>query len=162
RSLCLLALFLAAPALAQVPESVDPSAIPNYHRVRPNVATAGQPSAQAIAQLKALGFKTVINLRTEREGAKPEQQTVEKAGLRYVWVPVTGESFSSGDVSRVASVVDDEAAGPVLLHCTVANRAGGMWAAVLAARGKPLDEAEAEGRAAGLTSSPMLEAFRRV
>jgi uncharacterized protein (TIGR01244 family) len=162
RSFPLLALLLAAPLFAQAPESVDPAAIPNYHRIRPDLAGGGQPSAEALAQLKAMGFKTVINLRTEREGAKAEQEAVEKAGLRYVWVPMTAESFSASDVSRVASVVDDESAAPVLLHCASANRVGAMWAALEAAKGKPLDEAEAAGRAVGLTSPALVEAFRRV
>jgi uncharacterized protein (TIGR01244 family) len=162
RNLPLLALLFAAPLLAQAPESVDATAIPNYHRIRPGLAGGGQPSTEALAQLKAMGFKTVINLRTEKEGAKAEQEAVERAGLRYVWVPVTAESFSPADVARVASVVDDESAGPVLLHCASANRVGAMWAALEAARGKPLDEAEAEGRAVGLTSPALVEAFRRV
>jgi uncharacterized protein (TIGR01244 family) len=109
-----------------------------------------------------MGFRTVINLRTESEGAKAEQEAVEKAGLRYVWVPMTSDSFSAADVSRVASVVDDASAGPVLLHCKSANRVGAMWAALEAAKGKTLDEAEAEGRAVGLTSPALVEAFRRV
>jgi uncharacterized protein (TIGR01244 family) len=162
RTLSLLALVVAVPLFAQVPESVDPAAIPNYHRIRPTLAGGGQPSAEALARLKAMGFKTVINLRTEQEGAKDEQEAVEKAGLRYVWVPMTAESFSAADVTRVASVVDDESAGPVLLHCRSANRVGAMWAALEAAKGKPLEEAEAAGRAVGLTSPALVEAFRRV
>jgi uncharacterized protein (TIGR01244 family) len=162
RALPFLAIFVAAPLLAQAPETVDAAAIPNYHRIRPDLAGAGQPSAEGVAQLKAMGFRTVINLRTEGEGAKAEQAAVEKAGLRYVWVPMTAESFSAADVSRVASVVDDASAGPVLLHCKAANRVGAMWAALEAAKGKTLDEAEAEGRAAGLTSPALVEAFRRV
>jgi len=162
RALPLFALLVAAPLLAQAPETVDVAAIPNYHRIRPGLAGAGQPSAEGLAQLKAMGFRTVINLRTEREGAKAEQETVEKAGLRYVWVPMTAESFSAADVSRVASVVDDASAEPVLLHCASANRVGAMWAALEAAKGKTLEEAEAEGRAAGLTSPALVEAFRRV
>jgi uncharacterized protein (TIGR01244 family) len=162
RSFPLLALLVAAPLVAQVPESVDAKALPNYHRVRADVATAGLPSPEAVAQLKAMGFKTVIDLRTEQEGTKAEQEAAEKAGLRYVSVPMTAATFSAADVAKVASVVDDEAAGPVLLHCAKANRAGAMWAALLAAKGKPLAEAEAEGRAAGLASEAMAEAFRRV
>jgi uncharacterized protein (TIGR01244 family) len=162
RSLILLAFLTAAPLFAQAPETVDAAAIPNYHRIRPDLAGGGQPSAEGLAQLKAMGFKTVINLRTEREGARAEQETVEKAGLRYVWVPMTAETFSASDVARVASVVDDESAGPVLLHCASAGRVGAMWAALEASKGKPLDEAEAAGRTVGLASPALVEAFRRV
>ncbi len=162
RFLVLPALILATRALAQVPESVDRAAIPNYHRVGPDLATAGQPSPEALAKLKEMGFKTVINLRTEREGAKAEQEAVEAAGLRYVWVPVTPETFSAADVRKVASVLDDKKAAPVLLHCSSANRVGALWAVLEAERGKSLEAAEAEGRSLGLTSPAMVEAFRRV
>src|SRR5262245_815830 len=162
RPLSVLAFFVAVPVCAQVPETVDPAALPNYHRVRPGLATAGLPSPEGLLRLKAMGFKTVIDLRTEAEGGKAEQEAVEKEGLRYVWVPMTAATVTAADVARIASVVDDEKAGPVLLHCTKANRAGGMWAAFLAAKGKSLDEAEAQGLAAGLTSTAMVEAFRRV
>ena len=115
---------------------MDREAIPNYRRLRPGLATAGQPSPEALAKLKEMGFRTVINLRTEREGAKVEQQTVEAAGLRYVWVPMTAETFSAQDVRAVARVLDDEAAAPVLLHCTIANRVGGVWAAIQVEKGE--------------------------
>jgi uncharacterized protein (TIGR01244 family) len=162
RSLSLLAVLFAVPAYSQVPEAVDPAAILNYHRVKPGVATAGLPTPEGLLQLKAMGFRTVIDLRTEKEGVKAEQELVEKEGLRYVWVPMTAATFSAADVAKIAGVLDDESAGPVLLHCSLANRAGGAWAALAAAKGKTLEEAEAEGRAAGLTSPAMVEAFRRV
>jgi uncharacterized protein (TIGR01244 family) len=162
RRLPLFAVLFAVPAFAQAPESVEPAVIPNYHRVGPDLATAGPPSAEGVLRLKGLGFRTVIDLRTEAEGVKAEQEAVEKEGLRYVWVPMTAATFSAADVAKVASVVDDPSAGPVLLHCAAANRAGGVYAALAAAKGKKLDEAEAMGRAAGLTSASMVEAFRRV
>ncbi len=162
RSFVLVLAGLALPAFAEVPETVDEGAIPNYRRLGPGLAAAGQPSPEALSKLKEMGFRTVINLRTEREGAKVEQATAEAAGLRYVWVPITAETFSAGDVRAVASVLEDESASPVLIHCTIANRVGGVWAAILVGRGKSLEEAEAEGRAAGLATPPMIEAFRRV
>jgi uncharacterized protein (TIGR01244 family) len=154
--------ILAAPAAfaAELPAAIE--GVPNYHVVTPGLATAGQPTPEAWKQLKQLGFKTVINLRTEGEGGKEAEKAVTEAGLRYVWVPLMPATLSAKDVEAVAAVLDDPAAGPVLLHCAVANRAGGLWAAVLARKGKSLDEAEAEGIKAGLTSQPMKDAVRRV
>src|SRR6266568_4368274 len=84
------------------------------------------------------------------------------AGLRYVWVPVSADTFSAADVDAVAKVLDDPAAGPTLLHCSSANRVGAVWTVLQVRKGKTLAEAEAEGRAIGLASPAMQEAVKRV
>src|SRR5512143_3413767 len=156
--------FLAASATAAdgIPDSLDPHEVPNYHRVRPGVATGGQPSAEALSRLGALGFKTVINLRTEKEGAKDEETAAKAAGLAYVWVPVTADTLSLEDASRVEKVLEDESAAPVLLHCATANRVGAVWAVLAVKGGKTLDEALAEGKEIGLRSPALVDAVRRV
>jgi len=156
------ALLAATPALAAVPESVDPVQIPNYRLIHPGLAAAGQPTPEALARLKEMGFRTVVNIRTEKEGAAEERGIVEAQGLRYVWVPVTPDAFSLADVEAVGKVLDDPASGPVLLHCASSNRVGGVWAVLEARRGKSLDEALAAGRAAGLQSPAMEAAVKRV
>jgi uncharacterized protein (TIGR01244 family) len=152
----------AAPLAGDIPESADQAAIPNYRVIRPGLATAGQPSDAALGRLKEMGFKTVINLRTEKEGARAEEGAVKAAGLRYVWVPVTAETFSAADVDAVAQALDDPASGPILLHCASANRVGAVWTVLQVRKGKTLPEAEAEGQAVGLSSPPMQAAVRRV
>jgi hypothetical protein len=97
-SLFALAVFATAPLGAEIPQAVDKAAIPNYRVIRPGLAAAGQPSTEALGRLKEMGFKTVINLRTEKEGGKSEEGPVKAAGLRYVWVPVTADTFSAADV----------------------------------------------------------------
>ncbi len=162
-ALVLTALLAAGPAsFAGVPEAVDTTRFPAYHVIRPDLAAAGQPTAAGLAELKALGFRTVVNLRTEGEGAADERAVVEGQGLRYVNVPITPERFSLADVEAVQKVIDDPAAGPVLLHCASSNRVGAVWAVIQARQGRSLEEAEAEGRAAGLRSPTMLDAVRRV
>jgi len=155
-------LLVAAGAAADVPESPDPARFPAYHVVRSNLAGSGQPTAGGLAQLATLGFRTVVNLRTEKEGAGGERAVVEGQGLRYVNVPISPESFSLADVAAVSKVVDDPAAGPVLLHCASANRVGAVWAVIQAQQGRSLEEAEAAGRAAGLHSPAMIDAVHRL
>jgi uncharacterized protein (TIGR01244 family) len=161
-SLVVLALLAAAPLGAQIPETVDKAAIPNYRVIRPGLATAGQPSPEALGRLKEMGFKTVINLRTEKEGGKAEEEPVKAAGLRYAWVPVAPDTFSAADVDAVAKLLDDPEAGPILLHCSSANRVGAVWTVLQVRKGKAPEEAEAEGRTIGLSSPAMLEATKRV
>jgi len=155
-------LLAAVAAWSQIPESVGPESIPNYRVIRPGLAVGGQPSPQALARLKEMGFRTVVNLRTEQEGGKDEEKAVRAAGLAYVWVPVSAATFSAADVDAVARVVDDPDSSPVLLHCASSNRSGAVWAVLQARRGRPIEDAEADGRAAGLSSDGMAAAFRRV
>jgi uncharacterized protein (TIGR01244 family) len=156
------ALSLTSPVFAEVPETMEAAQIPAYRLIRPGLATGGQPSPEALARLGAMGFKTVVILRTEKEGAADERAVVEGQGLRYVWVPVTAESLSLADVDAVQKALDDASSGPVLLHCASSNRVGAVWAVIQSRQGKTLDEALAAGREAGL-HSPLLEAaVRRV
>ncbi|HEX9188441.1 MAG TPA: protein tyrosine phosphatase family protein [Vicinamibacteria bacterium] len=161
-ALSLLALLLPAPAVAGVPEAVAAAEIPAYRLLRPDLAVAGQPSPETLARLKDMGFRTVVNLRTEKEGAAAEGPVVEAQGLRYVWIPVTPDTFSEADVEAVGKVLADPSAFPVLVHCASSNRVGGVWTVLESRRGKSLDEALAAGRAAGLHSPQMEAAVRRV
>ncbi len=158
----LLSLAVTGLAAAAPPAEVDPSLIPNYHAMSPAVATGGQPTEEGLRRLKALGFRTVVNLRTEAEGSKEEGALVKEAGLRYVSVPVTPETFSAADVDAVAKVLDDPAAAPVLLHCTTANRVGGLWTVLQVRKGKSFEDSQKEGRTIGLHTDAMIAAVRRM
>ncbi len=160
--------FLLAPLVllpvsaraGRIPATVDVALIPSYHVIAPGVAAAGQPAPEALQKLKEMGFRTVVSLRTEREGASQERPIVERQGLRYVSVPVTSESLSFADAAAVEKVLSDAGARPVLLHCASSNRVGAVWALIQACRGKSDAEAEEAGMAAGMRPA-MLPALER-
>lgn len=154
-----LSLLLAG---GEVPASLDPAVVPNYKALRPGLAVAGKPTAEALGKLKDQGFKTVIDLRSEAEGLAEEKAIVEGQGLRYVSVPMTAATMSLADALKVKSVLDDPASGQILLHCASSNRVGGVLAVLDAKAGKPVEEALEAGRAAGLKSEAMVEAVKRV
>lgn len=153
----------AAGAGPEAPENVSGDAVPNYKRLTPMLATAGQPTPEALGRLRSLGFRTVINLRTESEpGVQAEAELLRAAGINYVSVPVTPETLGASQVDAVRRVLDDPASGPVLLHCGSSNRVGAVWA-LLQARAKGLNAEQAieEGRRAGLSSAGMVDAVKR-
>ena len=159
----LAATVAASPAPAAAPSTVDATEIPNYHLIRPGLAAAGQPTEQGLAQLKALGFKTVINLRLPIEKwTGNEEETVEAQGLTYVTVPLNPLTFGATEVAAVRAVLDDPSAGPVLLHCASANRSAAVWGVIEVERGRSIEEVEAEAVKVGMTSAMMVNAFRRV
>lgn len=147
---------------APLPETVAPSVIPNYSLLRPDLAAAGQPTEAGLKRLRELGFRVVIDLRAPSEGTAAEEAAVEAAGLRYVSVPITPETFRRDDVEAVATVIDEPGRGPALLHCATGNRVGGVWTVLQVTRGVPWEDAEAEGRRIGLRSAAMVGAVRRV
>ena len=158
-SALVLVLLLAG---GEPPATMDPAAIPNYQLLRPGLAVAGLPSPAALLKLKEQGFKTVIDLRSEAEGLAAEKASVEGQGLRYVSVPITAQSFSLADATKVKAVLEDPGSGPVLMHCQSSNRVGGVIAVIEAKNGKSLEQALDEGRKAGLRGDAMVEAVKRV
>ena len=167
KSCCVWIISIAAVAsgaarAADVPASVEPTLIVNYRRVAPGLATAGQITPEGLAQLKRLGFVTIVNLRTAPEGAEAEGVVVKAEGLRYVWVPVTADTLSLADVRAVRAVLDDRKAAPVLLHCASANRVGAVWAILQVQRGRDVEAALEEARAIGLKPGAMTATLERV
>jgi len=159
---CGAALATDRAPVGSLPESVDSSLIPSYRRIRPDLATGGTPTEAGLSRLHDLGFRIVIDLRAKAEGTAAEEAAVTAAGLRYVSVPVTPDTFRREDVEAVAKVLDDFERGPVLLHCASGNRVGGMWTVLQVLRGRAYADAEAEGRKIGLQSPAMIAAVRRV
>jgi uncharacterized protein (TIGR01244 family) len=158
----ILALGTMAADAAGVPASVDPALIVNYVVVQPGLAFGGKLAPEVIAQLKGMGFKTVLNLRTEQEGAKDEEAAVKAQGLRYAWVPVMPDTLTLDDVKKVEVVLDDASAAPVLFHCASANRVAGVWAIIQARRGKSVKAAIEEARPLGLTNPAVIAAVERL
>ncbi|MFO1098253.1 MAG: sulfur transferase domain-containing protein [Xanthobacteraceae bacterium] len=162
------ALTRPAPALAQAAvreapfgDRAGPLAV-NYTRLKPHVATAGLLRDGAIPVLKALGFATIVDLRSPAEGAGAEQQAAAAAGLRYVNIPVTGGVPTDAQVAEFARIVEDPNNAPLLVHCASANRVGAMWTLYRVRQGIPLAIALEEGRTAGLRPDREAELRKRL
>ncbi|HEX7613694.1 MAG TPA: sulfur transferase domain-containing protein [Thermoanaerobaculia bacterium] len=144
---------------AGIPEKLDAV---NYQRLSPSLAVSGKPSKEALAALKDAGFRTAIDLRQPAEGVPSARAAVEAQGLTFVSVPVSPETFSLGDAQKVAAVLSDQNAAPVLLFCSSSNRVGGVIAVVERTRGRSKEDALAEGKKAGLRSPTMEKAVLKV
>jgi uncharacterized protein (TIGR01244 family) len=152
-----LTLNLAAAALAAAPEAPFgdkvSAAITNYNRATPFVGTSGRYGATAVAEVKELGFTTIVELRgPDEEGVAANAAAAKAAGLRYIAIPVTEKAPTEAQVQAFAQAVEDSANYPILVNCHSANRVGAMWALYRAQAGVPAEIAVEEGRTAGLTS----------
>ena len=140
--------YTQAPFGNNFPDIVD-----NYLRATPYVGTGGLVKQDAFPQLKQLGFKTVINLLTAKEGAEKEGMAAKAAGLNYINLPVSELAPLSVQVVEFTRHVQDPANYPILLHCESSNRVGAMWALYRAGTGVPAEIAVQEGRTVGLKPS---------
>ncbi len=136
-----------------------PAGVVNYTRVDATVACAGATPPEAMADLKRLGFMSVINFRTaEEQGANIEagKAAAEAAGLKYIHIPFRAPTAQSTE--QFLEVIADEANQPAFIHCASANRVGAMWYIKRVKQdGWETDRAMAEAEAIGLTSERLKE-----
>ncbi len=101
----------------------------NFARLETTVACAGATGAEALPEIKKMGFVSVINLRRATEqGAdvEKEEAAAKAAGLRYFHVPFDGKP----DPAAAAAFLDaitTKGAEPAFIHCAGGNRAATMW-----------------------------------
>jgi len=131
-----------------------------------NVYLSGQPGRGSFESFRDKGVKTVVNLRTAPEMADlgyDERAEVEAAGMTYLHVPMRGGLPDEEGLQKLLEALDMgvNGHGDVLLHCASANRVGAVWSVFRADRhGLPVEEALAEGEAAGLRSRMLMTAAR--
>ena len=130
------------------------AALPKHVALNEHRHVSGQPSAEAISQLRSSGITTVIDLRPDQETPDLDEKAVaEKAGLKYLVLPIAGAAdLTRENVTRFDQLLKQTANEDVLIHCASGNRVGAMLA--LQARwiqGKSAEESLAVGKAAGLT-----------
>ncbi len=106
-----LSLSLAGLQAASIP---DVPGVSNFHQVDEHVYRGAQPHAQGFEGLAKIGIKTVIDLR----GEKSEATAVERAGMHYVRLPWSGyKAPDDAQIAAVLSLLNDNAAWPVFVHC---------------------------------------------
>ncbi len=158
-SLSLLATLSSFPVVAQAPATVPDEApptfdIPNAKTPFEGVLTGGQVTEEALAAAAAVGYRTVVNLRTlEEEGAWDETVVVEGLGMRFVHLPMAGAAgLTEANARALAAVLDEPENYPVLIHCGSGNRVGALLALkAFQLDGKGAEEALEIGQSAGLT-----------
>jgi len=151
--LLILSFVVSAGVSAGAPTLLLP--IPNARIPVPGVLSGGQPTAEQIAAAGSAGYKTVINLRADKEpGFEWEVAAVKAGGMAYVSIPVAGAAdLTKETVARFdAALKDASSKGPVLLHCGSGNRIGALLALrAVWLEGKEPAAALEYGRSSGLT-----------
>ncbi|NVN89830.1 MAG: tyrosine-protein phosphatase [Desulfuromonadales bacterium] len=137
------------PATARISERIySLPGLDNAGRVAPGVFRGAQPGTGGYATLKAMGIRTVIDMRT----TESEKQQVEAAGMKAIVVPI--EMNRNGlreKVDRVVALMADPANQPVYVHCRHGQDRTGIVVAAFRMKQQcwSLADAEAEMQAYG-------------
>lgn len=119
-----LTLTAAAVAFSQTSRLVAPNVVV----VSSQLVTSGQPSAEALANLKTLGFEAVIYLAppTVFDAVRDEQLIVARQGLTFINIPIRFDNPTEADFETFASALQGLGSRKTLVHCQVNLRASSM------------------------------------
>ena len=92
--------------------SVAPG-LSNLGRVDDGLWRSGQPTAEGFAAARAMGIRTVVNLRS----AHSDRDLAAGTGLELVEIPTHQWDVDEGDLAAFLKIATDPARRPVLVHC---------------------------------------------
>jgi len=128
----------------------------NERKITDDITISGQPSAEELQNLRASGYRTVINLRTmDEEGLVPdEERMAENAGLNYAAIPVSPDTLDDIAVQNFQGALIGDDRSPALVHCKGGGRAGVLTLLHLTiSNGWSLAQALEEGEKLGIAPS---------
>lgn len=127
--------------------------VPNATLFREGIVTAGTPTPEALEEARELGFKALISLQPfDEPGAREAYEAAKRLGYAVRHIPIAGGDDLTFERAERLDAALDEMPRPILVHCSSANRVGGL----LAMRAYHVEDADVEsaielGRAAGMT-----------
>jgi len=110
-------------------QPVSMPGLPNLHKVSDALYRGAQPEPEGFVNLKAIGIKTVVNLRSMHS----DEDEIEEAGMTgkidYVHIKVNAFRPQEDHVVQFLRVMADPKRHPVFVHCKHgADRTGTMAA----------------------------------
>ncbi|MEQ1601853.1 MAG: TIGR01244 family phosphatase [Methylophilaceae bacterium] len=106
-----------------------------------NFSTSPQISVADVAEIAALGFKSIVNNRPDGEGGaeQPTSEQIraeaERLGLGYKHIPVIPGNMSAENVSQCAAFMANSA-GPLLAFCRTGTRSSNLYQTIRATLGE--------------------------
>jgi len=120
---------LGAAAQAQVTKENVPG-ITNLARVQTTVACAGAVTNSAVANIKQMGFSSIINLRQPTEQGADidgEAAAAKAAGIKFYNIPFNNAAPDPAVVDKFLQTITQPGNEPAFIHCASGNRAAAMW-----------------------------------
>ena len=154
---CVLSVLATLHAQGVTKESV--AGVTNFARVETTIACAGATTPAAVAELKKMGYASIITLRQASEpGADidAEAAAAKAAGINFVHLPFNAASPDPTVVDNFLKTIANPRNNPAFLHCASANRAAAFWMIKRMQVDKwDAERAGTEAAALGLTSGAL-------
>jgi len=130
--------------------------VTNFAKLDTTIACGGATTPQGVAELKKMGYASIINLRESSEqGADVDAETAaaKEAGIRFIHIPMNRTTPDPAVADRFLQAIGDPANNPAFVHCGSGNRAAAMWMIKrMVVDGWDADRAGTEAAALGLTN----------
>jgi protein tyrosine/serine phosphatase len=108
-----------------------PTDIPNFHTVAPGIYRGAAPTVAGLTDLKAMGVKTIIDLRISPKLVKIEKAEAKAQGFKWINLPMGSDPPTAKEVATFISTLQQAPSQPVFVHCQHgADRTGcmiGIW-----------------------------------
>lgn len=122
-------LVLTGVAVSVTQNQPAANTLENFGRINQNYYRGSQPIGDEFAQLKALGIKTVIDLRVDKDPGEPER--VLGLGMQYFNIPLKASKPATAEqTDYFLKLVNDPANFPVYVHCKGGRHRTGALTAV--------------------------------
>ncbi len=94
----------------------DVDGVKNFKRLETTVACAGATKADAVPEIKKMGFASIINLReASEEGAnvEAEEAAAKNVGMRYYHIPFNGSNPDPAVAEKFLNAITASGSDPV-------------------------------------------------
>lgn len=139
------------------------SVIEPYFRPDANTVVCGALDEEKVAALSKAGIDVVINLQPDEELSFDEAAAVERAGMGYEHLPISGAAdLKQLKILAFDKILRQHHGKKIAVHCGSGNRVGAAIALRAGwLRGRKMDTAMERGRSHGLTKLED-EVFKRL
>ena len=115
----------AAERSSKWAQPIEMAGVPNLHKVSETLYRSAQPSSEGMKNLKKLGVKSIVNLRSFHS----DRDELGETGLAYEHIYMKAWHPEEKEAVRFLQIVTDKKRTPVLVHCQHgADRTGIMCA----------------------------------
>jgi len=122
-------LLALSAAITPAQRVVTPPGIKNFGKVNDGYYRGSQPNKSQVAALKAMGVKTIIDLR--RDYVPEERQWAIELGLNYFNLPLKSHQRATKEQAEYfLRLVNDPPNAPVYVHCKGGRHRTGALTAI--------------------------------